>query len=137
MYTRYYRLHYLFFGIGIAVMLLAFFGIAPLPFRILACISFLLATFFYYKVISVLEQVTDIKPLQVWVGILSYVAIMAAAYFVGSHAILSSLIIGAGVARLVAGIYAIDAQMGALCKELDEKCLQLAMQEQAAKASKK
>lgn len=116
-------------------MLLAFFGIVPLTCKIFAGISFIITMFYYYNIISVLEQVTDIKPFQVWVGVLSHIATMVATYFMGNHVIFSILLVGSGIARAVTGIYAIDAQIKSLCKGLDENILRLALEEQAAQAA--
>lgn len=130
MYTKYYRLQVFFFCIGFAVMLLAYFGIAPLICRVSAGICFILVTFFYYQIMSALAKVTDITAVQVWLGSLSHIAIMAATYFVGNRAIFALLPIFSCVTRTAMGIFAIDAQMYALCKELDENLLQLAHEEQ-------
>ena len=130
MYAKYYRLQVFFFCIGFAVMLLAYFGIVPLICKVFAGICFILVTFFYYQIMSTLAKITDITAVQVWLGSLSHIAIMAATYFVGNRVIFALLPIFSCVTRTAMGIFAIDAQMYALCKELDQNLLQLAREEQ-------
>lgn len=62
MYTKYYKLQVFFLCIGGALMLLAFFGVVPLICKVFAGICFILVTFFYYQIMSMLAKVTDKVP---------------------------------------------------------------------------
>lgn len=130
MYNKYYKLQVFFLCIGGALMLLAFFGVVPLICKVFAGICFILVTFFYYQIMSMLAKVTDITAAQVWLGSLSHLAIMAATYLIGNRALFHPLLIFSFVTRTAMGIFAIDAQMYALCKELDANFLHLALKEQ-------
>lgn len=124
MFSRYYRIHVVSLALGGIVSFLVSLHSFPwnlqIPLRVFSIICLAVTMIFYYKIISVLNKVSNITNTEMWIAIVAHLMTLFAIACVGVQMVAASAVfLGSVVLRNWAGITEIDAQMKSLCMQLD------------------
>ncbi|MGL5259572.1 MAG: hypothetical protein ACRC7V_05630 [Lachnospiraceae bacterium] len=129
MFSKYFKMQFYTLIFGVISIIVSAVIKSALPqskiFLILtisAVLFFIITMIYYYKIISVLSEVTNISKVQIWIAMISHIATLVALCLWNYMMIaLPIFFVASVILRKVFGIREIDEQMELLCKELDFK----------------